>query len=93
MDESSGRGRGIQLAHFKLDGKTADTRGLFVSVNGYSADAIEALNGKGALKFVCLDGSHVMRALMSEDGLVPILERIWRHADETGQAYLPALKL
>lgn len=78
---------------FKLDGKTADTRGLFVSVNGYSGDAIKALNGKGALKFVCLDGSHLMRALMSEEGLVPILERIWRHADETGEAYLPATKL
>jgi hypothetical protein len=78
---------------FKLDGKTADTRGLFVSVNGYSADAIKALNGKGALKFVCLDGSHLMRALMSEEGLVPVLERIWRHADETGEAYLPASKL
>lgn len=78
---------------FKLDGKTADTRGLFVSVNGYSVDAIKALNGKGALKFVCMDGSHLMRALMSEEGLIPILERIWRHADETGEAYLPASKL
>jgi len=78
---------------FKLDGKTADTRGLFVSVNGYSADAIKALNGKGALKFVCIDGSHLMRALMSDEGLVPVLERIWRHADETGEAYLPSSKL
>ncbi len=78
---------------FKLDGKTADTRGLFVSVNGYSTDAIKALNGKGALKFVCMDGSHLMRALMSEDGLVPILERMWRHADETGEAYLPTSKI
>lgn len=78
---------------FKLDGKTADTRGLFVSVNGYSADAIKGLNGKGVLKFVCMDGTHLMRALMSEEGLVPMLERIWRHADETGEAYLPAANL
>lgn len=79
--------------NYKLDGKTVDTRGLFVSVHGYSTDAIKGVNGKGALKFVCIDGAHLMRALSTDDGLVPILERIWRHADETGEAYLPAPKV
>lgn len=78
---------------FKIDGKSADTRGLFISINGYSADAVKALNGKGALKFVCLDGTHIMRALESDETLPSILEKTWRHADETGEAYLPANRL
>ena len=79
--------------NYKLEGKTVDTRGLFVSVHGYSTDAIKGVNGKGALKFVCIDGAHLMRALSTHDGLALILERIWRHADETGEAYLPAPKV
>ena len=78
---------------FKIEGKSADTRGLFVSVFGYTEPAISALNSKGALKFVCLDGAHIVRALVSEDGLRPILENVWRYADETGQAYLPVNRL
>jgi hypothetical protein len=68
-------------------------RGLFISVNGYSTDAIAGMNSKGALKFLCIDGAHLMRALSSDDGLVPILERIWRHADEIGEAFLPVSKI
>jgi hypothetical protein len=86
---------GQQLGYFahQLEGKSADTRGLFVSVNGYTSEAIAALNTKGALKFVCIDGAHLMRALSTDDGLPAILERIWRHADETGEAYLLAAQL
>ena len=79
--------------NYKLEGKTVDTRGLFVSVHGYSTDAIKGVNGKGALKFVCIDGAHLMRALTADNGLTSILEKIWRHADETGEAYLPAPKV
>lgn len=79
--------------NYKIEGKTADTRGLFVSVQGYSTEAIRGMNGKGALKFVCIDGTHLMRALSSDEGLVPMLDRIWRHADETGEAYLSPAKV
>jgi hypothetical protein len=78
---------------YKIEGKTADTRGLFVSINGYSTDAIKGMNAKGSLKFVCIDGAHIMRALVSYEGLQPILERVWRHADETGDSYLPVSEL
>lgn len=73
---------------YKIDGKTADTRGLYISVNGYSPQAIQGLNGKGALKFVCIDGAHLIRALTVGQTLAQILEVVWRHADETGEAYL-----
>ena len=86
-------GKEFGAFNYKIEGKTADTRGLFISVNGYSPEAIAGMNGKGALKFVCLDGTHLMRALLSDDGLPALLELLWRHADETGEAYLPALRL
>ncbi len=73
---------------YKIDGKAADTRGLFISINGYSPQAIQALNSKGALKFVCVDGAHIVRALSVAQSLSGLLERIWRHAEETGDAYL-----
>lgn len=86
-------GREFGAFNYKIEGKTADTRGMFISINGYSPEAIKGMNAKGALKFICIDGAHLMRALTASDGLVGILERIWRHADETGEAYLPASML
>ncbi len=79
--------------NYKLEGKTVDTRGVYISINGYSPQAIEGMNAKGALKFVCLDGAHIMGAVLSSDGLEAILERVWRHADETGESYLPVSRL
>jgi restriction endonuclease Mrr len=49
--------------NYKIEGKTVDTRGLYVSINGYSAEAIRGMNSKGALRFVCIDGAHIMRAV------------------------------
>ncbi len=78
---------------FKIEGKTADTRGVYISINGYSPTAITSLNGKGALKFICIDGAHLMRVLSGGEHLPELLSRLWRHADETGEAYLPAHKM
>ncbi len=78
---------------FKLDGKTVDTRGLFVSVDGYSTDGLAALRTKGNLKFVCIDGEHLAAAVKPSGSLLNILDLIWRHADETGEPYVSASKL
>jgi hypothetical protein len=74
---------------YKIGGKTADTRGLFVSINGYSPQAITGLNGKGSLRFVCIDGVHLLRSTEYGWSLPKLLQIVWRHADETGEAYLP----
>ena len=78
---------------YKIDGKTADTRGLYISINGYSSTALSGLKGKGALRFVCVDGAHIVRALTPGQSLRGVLEVIWRHADETGTAYLPVANM
>jgi hypothetical protein len=82
-------GSGFGAFDWKISGKTADTRGLFLSINGYSPTAITALNGKGALRFVCIDGVHLMRATEFGWDLSTLLRIVSRHADETGEAYLP----
>lgn len=78
---------------YKIDGKTADTRGLYISVNGYSPAALQGLKTKGALRFVCIDGAHLVRALSPGQNFQAILDLIWRRADETGQAYLPVSEM
>ena len=78
---------------YKIDGKTADTRGLYISINGYSPEALKGLKGKGTLRFVCIDGAHIVRAFSAGQSFQAALERVWRHADETGEAYLPVSRM
>lgn len=74
---------------YKVQGKTADTRGLLISINGYSPQAITSLNSKGELRFVCIDGTHLLRATEAGWNIPRLLDIVWRHAGETGEAYLP----
>jgi hypothetical protein len=82
-------GVGFSSLMYKIEGKTADTRGLFISINGYSDEAIQGLRGKGELRFVCIDGAHLIRCLTPGLSFSQLLDLIWRHANETGEAYLP----
>lgn len=74
---------------YKVQGKSVDTRGLFISINGFSQNAVNNLCSKGTLQFVCIDGAHLLRALAVGQSFQEILQRIWRHASETGSPYLP----
>ncbi len=78
---------------FKIEGKSQDTRGLYVSINGYTRQALEALKGKGAARFICIDGAHLFRCLQPGQSLRSLLSRIWRHTAETGEAYWPVAKM
>lgn len=74
---------------YKVEGKTADTRGLFISIDGYSSEAIMGLHLKGELRFICIDGTHLVHALSPGRSLSRLLAFLWRHASETGEAYVP----
>lgn len=78
---------------YKIEGKTADTRGLYISVNGYAPTALQGLQQKGALRFVCIDGAHIVRALSPGQTFSVVLDAVWRQADETGEAYMPVSKM
>lgn len=87
VDQRNGSDFGAFM--FKIEGKSADTRGLFISISGYTRPAVEALEKKGGLRFVCLDGAHLLRALDPGWSLAQVLTVVWRRADETGQPYFP----
>ena len=74
---------------YKIAGKTVDTRGLYLSINGYSPQAIVGLNRKGELRFVCIDGAHLLRSLEPGRNFKKVMDVLLRHASETGEAYLP----
>jgi hypothetical protein len=82
-------GAGFGAFMYKIEGKTADTRGLFISINGYSEEATASLKTKGSLKFVCIDGAHLLRSMEPGRNLAKLFDIVWRHANETGEAYLP----
>ena len=62
-------------------------------MNGYSQEGINSLNMKGDLRFICLDGAHILGALQPGMTFSAILDAVWTHAGQTGEAYMPIAKL
>ncbi len=71
----------------KLSRKLDNTLGLFLSVNGYSEDAVRA-HSSGRRLVLLMDGSDLMAVLEGRIDLVQLLLRKRRHASETGNIYL-----
>ena len=71
----------------KLSRKLENTLGLFLSVNGYSEDAIKT-HASGRRLIILMDGSDLMAVLEGRIDLVQLLLRKRRHAAETGNIYL-----
>ena len=77
----------------KIEGKSQFTRGLFLSINGYTAQAVDAITRGKSPNFVMLDGAHLFRVLEGHVRLDTLLRRLVRHLSETGAPYLPASEL
>jgi hypothetical protein len=71
----------------KLSRKLENTLGLFLSVNGYSEDAVKA-HSSGRRLLILMDGSDLMAVLEGRIDLVQLLLRKRRKAAETGNIYL-----
>ncbi len=71
----------------KLSRKLDNTLGLFLSINGYSEDAVKA-HSSGRRLVILMDGSDLMAVLEGRIDLVQLLLRKRRHASETGNIYL-----
>jgi hypothetical protein len=73
----------------KVTGKADNTMGIFVSISGYTEVARkEASSAKTPL--LLLDHSHLYLVLGGIMGMGDVVERIRRHASQTGEAYLAA---
>ncbi len=71
----------------KLSRKLENTLGLFLSINGYSDDAVKTLQS-GRRLVILMDGSDLMAVLEGRIDLVQLLLRKRRHAAQTGNIYL-----
>lgn len=73
----------------KVTDKADNTMGVFVSISGYTEVARkEASSAKTPLLLV--DHSHLYLVLSGIMGMSDVIERIRRHASQTGEAYLAA---
>lgn len=71
----------------KVRRKGKNALGLFVSVNGFAATALEEYNH--STPFIAMDGYDVIMVLDSRVRLDDLLRAKRRHANETGACYLP----
>ncbi len=85
-DEQSGS-PDLSVFSEKLRAKLENTLGLFLSINGFSEDAVRK-HSSGRRLMVLMDGSDLMAVLEGRIELVELLLRKRRHASQTGDIYL-----
>lgn len=76
----------LHTFHGKIEQKAAWTRGLFVSISGFSEDGLVAF-GRGK-RVICMEGLDLYDMLDREIPLNEVLERKVRRAAETGMPFL-----
>lgn len=84
----------LALAGFsaKVTAKLENTLGLFLSINGFSAEGIEAHQSNRS-SILLMDGTDLMAALEQRIDFQELLRRKRRHASQTGEVFLPFSKI
>lgn len=72
----------------KINDKADNTMGIMVSISGYSAVALAEASGRRT-PLLLMDHRHVYLALSGGQTFSDIVDRIRRHASQTGEAFLP----
>lgn len=72
----------------KVERKLENTLGLFLAMNGFSSDAIDA-HARGTPNTVLMDGADLLAVLEQRIDFVSLLIRKKRHAAQTGRIFLP----
>lgn len=75
----------------KVDDKADNTMGIMVSISGYSSVAVSQASGRKTA-LMLLDAMHLYLFLSGTLSFSDVVLRVRRHASQTGEAYLPALK-
>lgn len=78
----------IDTFYKKVTTKADNTMGVMVSISGYSSVAIKEASGERT-PLLLLDHAHLYLVLGGIMGLSDVIDRIRRHASQTGEAYLP----
>ena len=77
----------IDTFYKKVTTKADNTMGVMVSISGYSSVAKNEASGEKT-PLLLLDHAHLYLVLGGIMGLSDVIERIRRHASQTGEAYL-----
>jgi hypothetical protein len=80
------RGDGDVFAK-KVERKGKNALGLFVSVNGFSADFLQEYSTR--TPFITLDGGDLMAVLEERMALTELISAKKRHANDTGSCHFP----
>lgn len=75
----------------KVESKAKHTFGLFISVNGFTAGAVELYSQ--ATSVIFMDGTDLVPVLEGRIDLAEVLLRKRRHAAETGNPMLPVAQM
>ncbi|KAB2958663.1 MAG: hypothetical protein F9K13_13050 [Candidatus Methylomirabilis oxygeniifera] len=73
----------------KVTSKADNTMGIMVSISGYSSVALQEASGERT-PILLFDHNHLYLILGGIMGLADVVERVRRHASQTGEAYLAA---
>ena len=79
----------IDSFYKKITTKADNTMGVMVSISGYSSVAKQEASGDRT-PMLLLDHSHLYMVLGGIMGLGDLVNRVRRHASQTGEAYLAA---
>ncbi len=77
----------------KVEGKSSFTRGLFISINGFSPAAPQAITIGKQPTFVMMDGADLYRVLEGHVRLDDILRQKVRRLCESGKPFVPVSDL
>lgn len=77
----------------KVGGKAQWSRGLLISVSGFSAEGLEAFARGKPTNIICMDGYDLYFILKNKLNLCTVLELKIRRAAETNQAFVPVRDL
>jgi hypothetical protein len=79
----------IDSFHKKVTTKADNSMGIMVSISGYSSVARQEASGDRT-PLLLLDHGHIYLVLSGIMGLGDVIDRVRRHASQTGEAFLSA---
>lgn len=77
----------------KVEGKSGWSRGLFLSISGFSQDGLVAFSRGRATKIIGMSGLDLYLVLSGEISLEKAIELKVRRAGESGEVYVPLFDL
>ncbi|MFI7565926.1 restriction endonuclease [[Kitasatospora] papulosa] len=83
--------RELDVFKTNIERKGKNTLGLYVSVNGFTGDALAVYSF--STPFITMDGGDFMAVLDQRIRLDELMSRKKRHASETGHCHLPVAKI